>query len=148
MMVPQIVEQKLMQRNICIIDDDLVSQFATRYCIEQYGETFSISTCANAEEGLAMLSNLITANEELPDIIFLDLVMGDMDGWEFLDNLQRLAKGKRKPEIYILSAFSNSKDRAIAKENPLIEGYMDTPLSRTSLDKIFSVKIKKESSAM
>jgi len=126
-----------MQRNICIIDDDLVSQFATRYCIEQYGGNFSISTCANAEEGLEMLFNLIAENKEFPDIIFLDLVMGDMDGWEFLENLQNLCKGQKLPEVYILSGFANSKDRAIAKEHLLIEGYFDKPLSKSSLDKIF-----------
>ena len=148
MMIPQIVEQKLMQRNICIIDDDLVSQFATRYCIEQYGENFSISTCADAEEGLVMLSNLIAENKELPDIIFLDLVMGDMDGWEFLENLQDLCKGQKLPEVYVLSGFSNSKDRAIAKEHSLIDGYFDKPLSRSSLDKIFSTKIDSKSSSL
>ncbi len=129
-----------MQRNICIIDDDLVSQFATRYVIEQHSGDFSISTCANAEEALVKLSCLIAEDEELPDIVFLDLIMGDMNGWEFIENLQSLAKGKRLPEIYILSGFSNSKDRAIAKEHALIDGYFDKPLSRNSLDKIFSKK--------
>jgi CheY-like chemotaxis protein len=137
-----------MQRNICIIDDDLVSQFATRYCIEQYGENVSISTCSDAEEALAKLSKLLSANEKLPDIVFLDLVMGDMHGWEFLEKLQQLAIGKQLPEVYILSAFTNSKDRAIAKEHNLISGYMDKPLSRTSLDKIFSSKTKSESSTL
>ncbi|GMN10334.1 hypothetical protein MTsPCn9_12510 [Croceitalea sp. MTPC9] len=136
-----------MQRNICIIDDDLVSQFATRYCIEQYGENYNISTCTNAEEGLEMLSNLIVEGKELPDIIFLDLVMGDMNGWEFLENLQSLSKGKKLPEIYILSAFVNSKDRAIAKEHAAIEGYIDKPLSRNSLDKIFTDKKAKSKSS-
>lgn len=137
-----------MQRNICIIDDDLVSQFATRYCIEQYSENFTISTCADAEEALVVLSELILQNKELPDIIFLDLVMGDMNGWEFLKNLQKLSKGKKLPEIYILSAFVNSKDRAIAKEHTAIEGYIDKPLSRNSLDKIFAVKTNNESSSL
>ena len=131
----------MQQRNIYIIDDDLVSQFATRYCIQQYEEHFTISTCTNAEEALVTLSSLLLEEEDFPDIIFLDLVMGGMSGWDFLDNLKNLSRSKKMPDIYILSAFANSKDRAIAKKHNLIKGYIDKPLSKNSLDKIFKVKV-------
>ena len=134
-----------MLSNIFIIDDDIVSQFATRYCIEQYSSDCIISTCANAEEGLALLSDLITQGEELPDIIFLDLVMGDMNGWDFLNHLKKMIKGRPKPEVYILSAFANVKDRAIAKNHKLISGYMNKPLTRNDLEKIFSAISKTDS---
>lgn len=129
-----------MHRNICIIDDDLVSQFATRYCIQQQEGSFNISICTSAEEALVILSDLILQGEDLPEIIFLDLVMENMSGWEFLDNLKNLSKTKKMPDIYVLSAFSNSKDRAIAKKHTLIKGYIDKPLSKNSLDKIFKAE--------
>lgn len=137
-----------MIRKVCIIDDDLVSQFATRYCIEQYSEEFTISIYANAEEALVFLSDLLVNNEAFPDIIFLDLVMGEMNGWEFLDNLQNLVKGQKFPQVYVLSSFVNSKDREIAKENLLIEGYLDKPLSSNSLEQIFAAKTSSESSTL
>ncbi len=132
-----------MQRTVCIIDDDLVSQFATRYCIEQQEGNHNITTCNSAEEGLLYCAKLLEDKKELPDIIFLDLIMGDMNGWAFLENLQLISEGHRQPKIYILSAFTNSKDRAIAKENPLISGYFDKPLTKTSLEKVFPKKIIK-----
>ena len=130
-----------MHRSICIIDDDLVSQFATRYCIQQYEENFDISTCTSAEEGLVVLSSLILEEKDFPDIIFLDLVMEHMSGWEFLDNLKNLSSTKKMPDVYVLSAFSNSKDRAIAKKHKVIKGYIDKPLSKNSLDKIFKPEV-------
>jgi len=123
--------------NIYIIDDDLVSQFATRYCIEQYGENVSISIFANAEESLAKLSQDILNKIDLPDIIFLDLVMDDINGWEFIERLKRIARKMKLPEIYILSGFSNSKDRTIAKSHTNVSGYFDKPLTRNSLDSVF-----------
>lgn len=129
-----------MRRTVCIIDDDMVSQFATRYCIEQYEGDFDIVTCASAEEGLVMFANLLDEKKDLPDIVFLDLVMGDMNGWAFLENLQLISEGHKQPEIYVLSAFVNSKDRAIAKDHPLIAGYFDKPLAKNSLDKVFESK--------
>jgi len=50
------------------------------------------------------------------------------------------------PEVYVLSAFANSRDRATAKNHSFIKGYIDKPLSKNNLDKIFKPKIKNKSS--
>nr|WP_288932664.1 response regulator [uncultured Allomuricauda sp.] len=119
-----------------IIDDDLVSQFATRYCIQQSHGDFDIVTCSSGEEGIQACFSSIEEHNRLPDIIFLDLVMDGMNGWDFLKNLQNLFKGHELPSVYVLSAFTNSSDRAIAKAHGLISGYVDKPLSRSYLEKI------------
>ncbi|TKD66994.1 response regulator [Flavobacterium sp. ASW18X] len=126
-----------MKLDIFIIDDDLVSQFATRYCIEQFGDSFDVSTCSSAEEGLERCATWIEEYGKLPDIIFLDLIMGEMDGWEFLEHLEKFSNGVKMPKVYVLSSFVNSKDREKAKKNPVIEGYFDKPLAKTSLAKVF-----------
>ncbi len=131
-----------MQRTIWIIDDDLVSQFATRYCLQQYKEPFTIATFPNAEEALETASSLISANKALPDIIFLDLVMDDMDGWQFIQQLKKRAKKVSLPEIYVLSAFGKTEDRAIAKAHKNISGFFDKPLTSISLNKVFTENIK------
>nr|WP_321414966.1 response regulator [uncultured Allomuricauda sp.] len=119
-----------------IIDDDLVSQFATRYCIQQSQENFDIVTCSSGEEGIKACLSSIELHDRLPDIIFLDLVMDGMNGWDFLENLKNLFKGHLLPSVYVLSAFTNAKDRAIAKKNGMISGYVDKPLSRSYMEKI------------
>ena len=125
-----------MKLTVCIIDDDLVSQFATRYCIQQSSGDFDILTSSSGEEGLSLCMELLEHKGELPDIIFLDLVMDGMDGWTFLENLQNIFKKNRLPKVYILSSFTNAKDRAIAKKHKLISGYVDKPLSRIYIEKI------------
>ncbi|MDC6366216.1 MULTISPECIES: response regulator [Flavobacteriaceae] len=125
-----------MKLTVCIIDDDLVSQFATRYCIQQSHAEFDIVTCSSGEEGLSTCFDMFENDGKLPDIIFLDLVMDGMDGWTFLENLRNLFKRDKLPRVYILSAFVNTKDRTIAKEHKLISGYVDKPLSRNYLEKI------------
>ncbi len=56
---PLVSYYKLMQRTVWIIDDDMVSQFATRYCLEQFGVDFVISTFSNAEAGLMAITELL-----------------------------------------------------------------------------------------
>nr|WP_297786886.1 response regulator [uncultured Allomuricauda sp.] len=126
-----------------IIDDDLVSQFATRYCIQQSPGDFDIVTCSSGEEGIQACFSLIEENNRLPDIIFLDLVMDGMNGWDFLKNLQNLFKEHELPSVYVLSAFTNATDRTIAKGHGLIAGYVDKPLSRSYLEKILKEEEKR-----
>lgn len=127
-----------MQRTVWIIDDDMVSQFATRYCLEQFGGDFVISTFPNAEGGLVAITELLEEKEPLPELIFLDLVMDEIDGWEFIEALKKKLKKTNFPEIYVLSAFANSKDRTKAKAHKMVAGYFDKPLTRVSLAKVFT----------
>jgi len=87
-----------------------------------------------------MFAHPVINKDDVPDLIFLDLVMNGMDGWEFLDKIKTGSKALQKSEIYILSAFSNSKDRTRAKEHPMIKGHFDKPLSRSIVDKIIQSK--------
>ena len=133
-----------MKLTACIIDDDLVSQFATRYCIQQSPGEFEILTCSSGEEGLQFCFDRLKGTGKLPDLIFLDLVMDGMSGWDFLENLQNLFQDQVLPRVYVLSAFVNSIDRAIAKDHNLIEGYIDKPLSRSYLEKILQEEQNKQ----
>jgi len=116
----------------------MVSQFASRYCLEQFAEgAFVISTFDSAESALESFTMFLKENTPFPEIIFLDLGLDKMDGWEFLEELQKLLKNRAVPEIYILSAFGKAKDRELAQNHPLVMGYIDKPLTRSRLEKIF-----------
>ena len=131
-----------MAPTVWIIDDDLVSQFATEYCIRQANTTADLKSFDKASESLQAFNEAITEGKEIPQIILLDLVMPEMDGWEFLREIQKLVGWEDKVSVYIISAFAKSKDRDLAKTHPLVRGYFDKPLSKVSADKIFSsVKI-------
>lgn len=130
-----------MEWTVCIIDDDLVSQFASVYCIEQANANCKILTCESAQEGLDLFATRLNDKKALPDILFLDLVMPGMDGWEFLDKVKLITDGLQMMDIYILSAFANSKDRERAKHHPMIRGYFDKPLSKSILEKILLPKM-------
>lgn len=133
---------KNMTPTVWIIDDDLVSQFATEYCIRQANNASSVKSFDNASESLVNLKECIKIGEGIPQIILLDLVMPEMDGWEFLREIQKLVGWEDKVSVYIISAFAKSKDRDLAKSHPLVRGYFDKPLSKGSADKIFeSVKV-------
>jgi len=131
-----------MAPTVWIIDDDLVSQFATEYCIRQANGSSTVKSFDKASESLQAFQDCIGQGKGIPQVILLDLVMPEMDGWEFLSEIQKLVGWEDKVSVYIISAFAKSKDRDLAKNHPLVRGYFDKPLSKVSADKIFqSVKI-------
>ncbi|TMM56874.1 response regulator [Maribacter algarum] len=127
-----------MAPTVWIIDDDLVSQFATEYCIRQANSSAIVKSFDKAPESLQTFQECIKQGKGMPQVILLDLVMPEMDGWEFLAEIEKLVGWEDKVSVYIISAFAKSKDRDLAKTHPLVRGYFDKPLSKVSADKIFS----------
>ncbi|MDT7827084.1 response regulator [Pricia sp. S334] len=125
-----------MPLEIWIIDDDLVSLYATRYRIDQANVNAKVLDFDNAEIALNVYLEKQRTEQNLPDIILLDLVMPEMCGWRFLEEIDKVPETRKKPEIYVLSAFSNSKDRKRAKDHGAIHGHFDKPLSKLNMEKM------------
>jgi len=68
-------------------------------------------------------------------VVFLDLNMPIMNGWEFLD---KLSKAKNEItmhyKLYILSSTINPDDQKKAKSNPLVSGFLSKPLTKEHLN--------------
>ncbi|WP_373518460.1 two-component system response regulator [Pricia sp.] len=120
---------------IWIIDDDLVSLYATRYRIQQSGSSAKVLDFDTAEIALRAYHNNKHNGKELPHIIFLDLIMPGMSGWQFLEQLAKISEACKKTQVYVLSAFSNSKDRMQAKAHTSIIGHFDKPLSKMDMNR-------------
>ncbi len=69
------------QRTVLVIDDDNYICDVLRTCLEIFGDCKAITT-GKAEEGL------IIASEHKPDVIMLDMLMPNMDGFDFLQQLR------------------------------------------------------------
>lgn len=125
--------------DVLIIDDDMVSQYSARYSLYRYNRELKVLVYDGAEEALDDLGQRIILNQELPSLIFLDLVMDQINGWEFLDAFESMLSGYsgKLPEIYLLSSFEYSSDRERAKSHPMVSGHFNKPLNRFSLQKIF-----------
>ncbi len=96
--------------SICIIDDDTITVFGIRKLITTVAICNDIKTYRNGELALSELKKTIAEKNELPDIIFLDLNMPIMDGWEFLEEFISLPIEKTI-KINIVTSSINKEDR-------------------------------------
>jgi CheY-like chemotaxis protein len=74
--------------------------------------------------------------ESFPEVIFLDLNMPMMDGWEFFETFKKdFARFEEKTAIFILSSSINPEDLERAKNEKRIVGFLAKPLNAENLKK-------------
>ncbi|MFV8224557.1 response regulator [Christiangramia aquimixticola] len=106
---------------IYLVDDQPISNFITKKLLQLEGFTDGVIDFTNPAEALDVVV------EEEKALIFLDLNMPEMNGWEFLDAM-RLRK-KSHP-IIILSSSTSNFDQAKAKEYPCVIKYVVKPMNK------------------
>ena len=96
---------------IFLIDDDEDDQFFFKEVIESINSTLH---CDTATDGKIALDRL-KASDSLPDIIFLDLNMPVMNGYDFLIQIKK-ENGLNKIPLGIFSTSSTLGDKELTKE--------------------------------
>ena len=125
-------------KTVCVIDDDPIFVFGAKRLMKEAGFCNSILVYNNGQEGLEQLKILMNSPnlEEIPDIIFLDLNMPVMDGWEFLDRFTKINPPK-SIVIYIVTSSISSYDKQRAEEYAsAIKQYVIKPITPTKLKEI------------
>ncbi|MEQ8471075.1 MAG: response regulator [Marinoscillum sp.] len=119
---------------ILLVDDDSDDNYYHQIIINEMDIVNKIDTAMNGLEALAYLQK---ENQTPPDIIFLDINMPKMNGWEFLNEYKQLSKGqKSKVLILILSTSANPDDIKRAKEIEEVSGFETKPLTKEMLTEI------------
>lgn len=120
-----------------IIDDDEVSLFLTSMLLESGSYVRHVVSFESAEHALEKLKQ--EEIHAIPNIIFLDLNMPDLSGWEFLDLLsQQEQKYINKCKVFILSSSVDTAEKEKAKSYKLVTAFLHKPLDEDELTKVFS----------
>ncbi len=90
-------------RRLLVVDDDDLGRRQMRAALEQQGWTVT-----EARDGLDALARL---NEARPDVIILDLMMPEMDGFEFLEEMRRNAQLRGIPVVVVTARDLTDADR-------------------------------------
>jgi len=127
-------------KKIVIVDDDPQNNSISKMALKKVLGEVEVTEFIIPERGLEYIEINFPQKLVIDRVtLFLDLNMPTMTGWEFLEKFKSFAEPvKMQFDIYILSSSINPKDIERAKGNPDVVDFIEKPLNRASLLKIFS----------
>ena len=116
-----------------LIVDNFIDNFVTRKILETGNFAEKIVVCQSANEAIDILKE----KKLQPDVIFLDIRMPLMDGFEFLKAYDKLeVEHKDEIKIFMLSSSLDPVDFKMSTENKYITQFIHKPLTYKVLESI------------
>ena len=121
-------------RSIWLVDDDKISLFISEKIIQAALTEFSIKKFSDSTLAL----NEYKTIQKKPDLVFVDINMPMLNGWDFLDDIM---KSKNiYSDFYILTSSDYLPELIRSQKYHFIKGYILKPLTSESLEKILLKK--------
>jgi CheY-like chemotaxis protein len=115
-----------------LIDDNYIDNFVTRKIIEGSNFAETIIVVRSATEAITSLQDGLVK----PDVIFLDVRMPLMSGFEFLEEYDKIAINKDEIKIFMLSSSLDPVDLRKSSDNKYITQFIHKPLTQKALEEL------------
>ncbi len=130
---------------VMLVDDSSIDNFVNKKIIERYGFASEVITFTRARQALRHLLKLNNSDDPIPGILFLDLNMPEIDGFEFLETFSLLAdRVKKSIHIVILTSSINPTDVEICNKYESVTTFLHKPLVKNNLDALEELLAKKK----
>jgi response regulator RpfG family c-di-GMP phosphodiesterase len=120
-------------RKYIIVDDDHFSNVLCKMQLQRTLGDVDIKTFEVPEEGLSFIKSENNKGVAAT-IVFLDLNMHTLTGWEFIELFEKFGEEvKKDTSIYILSSSVDPRDKSKAEGIKYIKGFISKPLNREAI---------------
>ena len=122
---------------VMLVDDNEIDNIINHKIMESYRFSEKILVFQTGQDGLEYLSQNKDRIDDLPEIIFLDINMPIMDGFQFLEEFDKFNDNVlTKCRIIMLSSSISPKDIDRAASNKYVKKYLNKPLNARYLEAI------------
>lgn len=126
------------KKSILIIDDDEINNLICLKVIKDYNGDYDVVSITNATDGLGHMQQQIEFGpDSLPDLIFLDINMPLMNGWDFMMEYRKMMSGVDKDiKLFVLTSSQYYQDAELANQYSEVKQLITKPLTSEILDEI------------
>ena len=133
--------QKL--RNVVLVDDNETTSFLNNRLLNRLEVAEHISTFTKAEQAYQQLWGKQGSTDPAPDLVFVDLKMPGMDGFEFLRLYSSLpAEVRQKTVMAVLTTSMHAADTARVANYEGVE-YLAKPLTEEKMHKLLEKRFSR-----
>jgi CheY-like chemotaxis protein len=122
---------------VMLIDDNKIDNFVTLKILEKAWHGSRFIVVSTAKEALKMLDSSMEELESIPDIIFLDINMPALNGFDFLSRYEKLPDYiTKKCKIVVLTSSEKDEDMSDMMKNKFVIQYLSKPLTNEALSQV------------
>ncbi|WP_339736288.1 response regulator [uncultured Sunxiuqinia sp.] len=130
---------KMKLKSILLIDDNEADNFLHKLVIRDAACAEQVVAVNGGQEALEYLSETEEGLHPLSELIFLDINMPGMNGWEFLEEYKKMDISRTEQIVAVMLTTSpNPDDEEKARQIPEISKFVNKPLSKAILDEIIT----------
>ncbi|AXG74811.1 response regulator [Flavobacterium arcticum] len=124
---------------IMLVDDNKTDNFFHERVIRKANAAETVIVKESAEEALDYLKNKANNSADHPDLILLDINMPGMNGWEFIEEYEKLDEHlQSKMVVVMLTTSENPDDYALSKKHDVLADFKTKPLTVKMLEDMIS----------
>lgn len=125
-------------KTILLVDDDEVTNYINAENLRALNVAKTINICNDGKEGLSYLQNALakigdaSKAGEVPNLIFLDINMPEMDGFEFLEAYSKL-ENPDLDEVVIVMLSTSLREEDVNRAqlfSSIVYDYIEKPLTQ------------------
>ena len=113
-------------KKIYAVDDEQDLLFTIKQVLEYYNKDYKVTTI---DSGIKLFELL---KEDTPDLILLDIMLPDINGWEIFKKLKSNPKWKKIPVIFISSV---ADDTSKVTANSIADDFIEKPFEAELLQR-------------
>ena len=124
-------------QTVMVVDDNEIDRYIAEGVIIKNRFSEKVIVAESAADALSFIEAHADKPGELPQVIFLDINMPEMNGFDFLDRYEKLpGQVKKNCIIMMLTTSLDSSDKKAASENKYVSMFLNKPLNKEKLEMV------------